>query len=138
MRTGISPSGAGIRRSSTRATGSGSTRIACDASRAMRRGSAPLLIISTRGNVWSRSSMRLWAVGSSGIGFLRSPASRVLTVCQTVVHEQSRETRHMAGAATTGPYRLLIGGDWVDGSAGSYGVVNPATEEVVDGAPGAD
>ena len=36
---------------------------------------------------------------------------------------------------TTSPYRLLIGGDWVEGGAGSYGVVNPATEDVVDEAP---
>ncbi|MEX2256302.1 MAG: aldehyde dehydrogenase family protein [Acidimicrobiia bacterium] len=33
------------------------------------------------------------------------------------------------------PYRLLVGGSWVDGGAGSYGVVNPATEEIVDEAP---
>ena len=33
------------------------------------------------------------------------------------------------------PYRLLIGGDWVEGGSGSYGVVNPATEDVVDEAP---
>jgi acyl-CoA reductase-like NAD-dependent aldehyde dehydrogenase len=32
-------------------------------------------------------------------------------------------------------YRLLIGGDWVDGSAGTYPVINPATEEVVGEAP---
>jgi acyl-CoA reductase-like NAD-dependent aldehyde dehydrogenase len=32
-------------------------------------------------------------------------------------------------------YQLLIGGDWVDGGAGSYGVVNPATEAIVDEAP---
>ena len=33
------------------------------------------------------------------------------------------------------PYRLLIGGDWVEGGSGSYDVVNPATEDVVDEAP---
>jgi acyl-CoA reductase-like NAD-dependent aldehyde dehydrogenase len=32
-------------------------------------------------------------------------------------------------------YRLLIGDEWVDGGAGTYGVVNPATEAVVDEAP---
>jgi acyl-CoA reductase-like NAD-dependent aldehyde dehydrogenase len=31
--------------------------------------------------------------------------------------------------------QLLIGGSWVDGAGGGYDVVNPATEEVVDGAP---
>ena len=36
---------------------------------------------------------------------------------------------------TVSPYRLLIGGDWVEGGSGSYGVVNPATEDVVDEAP---
>jgi len=43
-------------------------------------------------------------------------------------------------AATTtlgGPYRLLIGGEWTEGSGGAYDVVNPATEEVVDRAPDA-
>jgi acyl-CoA reductase-like NAD-dependent aldehyde dehydrogenase len=38
-------------------------------------------------------------------------------------------------AETTSPYRLLIGGDWVEGGAGSYDVLNPATEDVVDEAP---
>ena len=32
--------------------------------------------------------------------------------------------------------QLLIGGEWVDGADGAYDVVNPATEEVVDQAPG--
>jgi acyl-CoA reductase-like NAD-dependent aldehyde dehydrogenase len=32
-------------------------------------------------------------------------------------------------------YQLLIGGEWVDGSAGGYEVVNPATEDVVGEAP---
>jgi acyl-CoA reductase-like NAD-dependent aldehyde dehydrogenase len=31
--------------------------------------------------------------------------------------------------------QLLIGGEWVDGAEGTYDVVNPATEEVVGGAP---
>jgi acyl-CoA reductase-like NAD-dependent aldehyde dehydrogenase len=31
--------------------------------------------------------------------------------------------------------RLLIGGDWVEGGDGTYEIVNPATEEVVDAAP---
>jgi acyl-CoA reductase-like NAD-dependent aldehyde dehydrogenase len=40
------------------------------------------------------------------------------------------------GATRTGEdYRLLIGGHWVDGSGGSYGIVNPATEELVGEAP---
>jgi acyl-CoA reductase-like NAD-dependent aldehyde dehydrogenase len=33
------------------------------------------------------------------------------------------------------PYGLLIGGEWVPGSSGSYGIVNPATEQVIDEAP---
>jgi len=33
------------------------------------------------------------------------------------------------------PYRLLIGGSWVEGGSGSYGIVNPATEKVIDEAP---
>jgi acyl-CoA reductase-like NAD-dependent aldehyde dehydrogenase len=32
-------------------------------------------------------------------------------------------------------YRLLIGGEWVDGDKGTYDIVNPATEEVVGSAP---
>jgi acyl-CoA reductase-like NAD-dependent aldehyde dehydrogenase len=32
-------------------------------------------------------------------------------------------------------YRLLIGGEWVDGADGAYEVINPATEEVVGFAP---
>ena len=32
-------------------------------------------------------------------------------------------------------YRLLIGGEWVDGADGTYGIVNPATEETVGEAP---
>jgi acyl-CoA reductase-like NAD-dependent aldehyde dehydrogenase len=32
-------------------------------------------------------------------------------------------------------YRLLIGGEWVDGADGTYEVINPATEEVVGFAP---
>ncbi len=32
-------------------------------------------------------------------------------------------------------YRLLIGGAWVDGSAGTYPVINPATEDIVGEAP---
>lgn len=35
----------------------------------------------------------------------------------------------------SGDYRLLIGSDWVPGSAGTYDIVNPATEEVVGQAP---
>jgi acyl-CoA reductase-like NAD-dependent aldehyde dehydrogenase len=33
------------------------------------------------------------------------------------------------------PYRNLIGGSWVGGGAGSYAIVNPATETVIDEAP---
>ncbi len=33
------------------------------------------------------------------------------------------------------PYRLLIGGEWVEGDGGTYPVVNPATEQEVGGAP---
>jgi acyl-CoA reductase-like NAD-dependent aldehyde dehydrogenase len=32
-------------------------------------------------------------------------------------------------------YQLLIGGSWVDGAAGTYPIVNPATEEIVGHAP---
>ena len=32
-------------------------------------------------------------------------------------------------------YRLLIGGEWVDGANGTYNIINPATEEVVGEAP---
>jgi len=32
-------------------------------------------------------------------------------------------------------YRMLIGGAWVDGAAGSHPIINPATEEVVGDAP---
>ena len=38
-------------------------------------------------------------------------------------------------ATATKPYRLLIGGEWAQGSAGTYDVVNPATEAVVGVAP---
>ncbi len=38
-------------------------------------------------------------------------------------------------ATATKPYRLLIGGEWTTGSAGTYDVVNPATEAVVGTAP---
>src|SRR5713226_2492780 len=41
----------------------------------------------------------------------------------------------MAANRATKEYRLLIGGDWVPGSSGSYEVVNPATEAVIDRAP---
>jgi acyl-CoA reductase-like NAD-dependent aldehyde dehydrogenase len=34
-----------------------------------------------------------------------------------------------------GPYRQLIGGEWVDGGEGTYPIINPATEEVVAEAP---
>ncbi len=38
-------------------------------------------------------------------------------------------------AEMTDPARLGIGGEWVEGDAGTYDVVNPATEEVVGRAP---
>ena len=34
-----------------------------------------------------------------------------------------------------GSYQLLIGGEWADGSDGTYDIINPATEEVVDTCP---
>ena len=34
-----------------------------------------------------------------------------------------------------GPYRQLIGGEFVEGSSGSYPIINPATEQVVAEAP---
>jgi len=41
----------------------------------------------------------------------------------------------MGGATIGEAYRLLLGGEWVDGSAGAYDIVNPATEQVVGQAP---
>jgi len=35
----------------------------------------------------------------------------------------------------TKQYRLLIGGEWVDGDNGTYDIINPATEQVVGQAP---
>ncbi len=46
----------------------------------------------------------------------------------------------MSDAPTLDPdarYRLLIGGEWVDGGDGTYPIVNPATEQVVGRAPNA-
>lgn len=34
-----------------------------------------------------------------------------------------------------GPYRLLIGGEWVEGGKGAYEIIDPATEQVVGEAP---
>ena len=34
-------------------------------------------------------------------------------------------------------HRLLIGGEWVEASGGTYDVINPATEELVGRAPDA-
>jgi acyl-CoA reductase-like NAD-dependent aldehyde dehydrogenase len=42
-----------------------------------------------------------------------------------------------AGPDPDATYRLLIGGDWVDGANGTYPIVNPATEQVVGHAPNA-
>ncbi|MFI5041020.1 MAG: aldehyde dehydrogenase family protein [Acidimicrobiales bacterium] len=41
----------------------------------------------------------------------------------------------MAATTIGGPYRLLIGGEWIDASGGTYDIVNPATEDVVDRSP---
>jgi acyl-CoA reductase-like NAD-dependent aldehyde dehydrogenase len=41
----------------------------------------------------------------------------------------------MAVAGVREVYRLLIGGEWVEGSDGTYPIINPATEEVVAEAP---
>src|SRR5260370_24770627 len=41
----------------------------------------------------------------------------------------------MAPTVTREDYRLLIGGKWVEGSAGTYPIINPATEQVVAEAP---
>jgi phenylacetaldehyde dehydrogenase len=41
----------------------------------------------------------------------------------------------MGQLASPDGYRLLIGGDWVDGGNGSYEIVNPATESVTGTAP---
>ena len=35
----------------------------------------------------------------------------------------------------TAPYRMLIGGEWIEGERGTYPIVNPATEQEVGGAP---
>src|ERR1700676_4174371 len=43
----------------------------------------------------------------------------------------------MAATVIGGPYRLLIGGEWAEASGGTYDIVNPATEEGADRAPGA-
>ena len=42
-----------------------------------------------------------------------------------------------AGPDPDASYRLLIGGEWVEGGNGTYDIVNPATEEVVGHAPDA-
>jgi phenylacetaldehyde dehydrogenase len=39
------------------------------------------------------------------------------------------------GSTATDDYKLLIGGEWVAGGGGTYDVVNPATEAVVDRCP---
>jgi acyl-CoA reductase-like NAD-dependent aldehyde dehydrogenase len=40
------------------------------------------------------------------------------------------------GVTTAGEaYRLLIGGEWSEGSGGTYDIINPATEEIVAPAP---
>src|SRR5438105_6324448 len=57
------------------------------------------------------------------------------TVSENVVRPPARGWAAMGETLTNQPYRLLIGGSWVEGSGGSYGVVNPATEEVVSEAP---
>ena len=41
----------------------------------------------------------------------------------------------MTATVTDKQYRLLIGGEWVEGAGGTYDVVNPATEQVVAPAP---
>src|SRR5438105_8812581 len=41
----------------------------------------------------------------------------------------------MTATVTDKQYRLLIGGEWVEGAGGTYDIVNPATEEVVAPAP---
>jgi acyl-CoA reductase-like NAD-dependent aldehyde dehydrogenase len=41
----------------------------------------------------------------------------------------------MTSTLTDKQYRLLIGGEWVDGSGGTYDIVNPATEDVIAPAP---
>ena len=38
-------------------------------------------------------------------------------------------------ATATTEYRNYIAGEWVGGTAGSYEIINPATEEVVGEAP---
>src|SRR6478752_1599412 len=41
----------------------------------------------------------------------------------------------MSNTSTSTRYRQLIGGEWLEGSDGTYEIVNPATEEVVAEAP---
>src|SRR3954463_1302061 len=57
------------------------------------------------------------------------------SVSETFVRPPARGWAAMGQTLTNEPYRLLIGGSWVEGSNGSYGIVNPATEEVVAEAP---
>ncbi|HVN50288.1 MAG TPA: aldehyde dehydrogenase family protein, partial [Acidimicrobiales bacterium] len=42
-----------------------------------------------------------------------------------------------AGVDPDAPWRLVIGGDRVEGGNGTYDIVNPATEQVVGRAPDA-
>ena len=41
----------------------------------------------------------------------------------------------MSNTTTSTSYRQLIGGEWLEGSDGTYEIINPATEEVVAEAP---
>jgi acyl-CoA reductase-like NAD-dependent aldehyde dehydrogenase len=46
-------------------------------------------------------------------------------------------SRAVTGEGPDAHYRLLIGGEWIDGGVGTYPIVNPATEEIVGYAPDA-
>ena len=41
----------------------------------------------------------------------------------------------MGNQASDKTYKMLIGGEWVDGADGTYPIINPATETVVGHAP---
>src|ERR1700704_2985186 len=75
MRTGTGPSGPGMVRFSTRATGSGSVFSAAIVRFRWARASAPV-IVSTRGNAWSMASMSVFATGSSGTRSLLGQAGQ--------------------------------------------------------------
>ena len=61
-------------------------------------------------------------------------SEHVLEIIRTVSKGRRREGNEER-MATAADYQLLIEGKWVDGGAGSYRVMNPATSQVVAEAP---